>query len=146
MVRKSSRPHPKESRSRLDEFLRRFFIAGKRPEVVHDDFCTGRITPSLKRTITNKISALLNVYDYLKIGKTGDHWVRTDFEDYRGNFSHMYLIYRSSSTAFVSELEELYIAKFLASHPEQVLNRRIKSPGKKMVSFDGYYYLYVVVN
>jgi hypothetical protein len=56
----------------------------------------------------------------------------------------MYLLYKSTSKDFVSELEEYFIAKYMRSHPEQVDNKKVKAPGKKMYSYDGYYYLYAV--
>jgi len=139
----AKRPHPKDSRTAWTENWRSFWH-GPRPGVVHDDFCTGRINQKLKRRLTIKINALLNVWDFMKIGKTGDSYIRSDMVDYRGTYDHMYLLYRSKSKDFVSQLESHYIRKFSKTHPAQIENIQLHSGGG-MSTYDGYYYLYAVV-
>ena len=58
----------------------------------------------------------------------------------------MYLIYKSTSKAFVSELEEYYIAKYKETHPEKIKNKRVKAPGKEMYTYEGFYFLYLVAD
>jgi hypothetical protein len=106
----------------------------------------GRITPQLKRKLTTNINTIISNCSAFKIGKTGDSYIRCDKNDYRNSYSHMYIIYKSSSNDYVSQLEEDYIDKYLLSHSEQIKNLQVKAQEKKMFSYGGYYYLYVVTN
>lgn len=145
MAIKSNRPHLSEIETGWQKFWKDFWN-GSKPTIVEEHCVTGRINPLLKRKITANINSILRHHTYFKIGKTGDPYIRSDKNDYRNGYNHMYLIYKSSSSVFVSELEEHYIAKFKLSHNDIIKNIRVKAPGKKMFSYNGYYYLYLVAD
>jgi hypothetical protein len=145
MVKKSDRPHLSDIETEWQKFVKDFWN-GSKPTIVVEHCVTGRINPLLKRKITANINSILRHHKYFKIGKTGDAYIRSDKNDYRNDYNHMYLIYKSSSNIFVSELEEHYIEKFQLSHPDSIKNIRVKAPGKKMFSYDGHYYLYLVAD
>jgi hypothetical protein len=144
MPKKSSRPHLSELESDWDVFWKNFWN-GSKPVVV-DALCqTGRINQKLKLNITKRINIIIDHHKSdFKIGKTGDSYIRTDHKDYRNDYQYMYLLYRSTSSDFVSKMEELYIEKYIKLEPNLIQNKRVKAPGKKMFSYDGYYYLYIV--
>lgn len=136
------RPHLRDTETPWQKFWKSFAY-GSKPEIV-DCSITGRITPSLKASLTRKINGLLLTNGSVKIGKTGDGYIRSDYRDYRSAFTQMHLLFRSKSETVITQLEELYISKYMASHPEQIANRRAVAPGKRMYSYNGYYYLYAV--
>jgi hypothetical protein len=80
MVNHSHRPHLRDLETPWDRFWKTFW-RGSKPEIIHTDCCTGRISRSLKIRISRKLTALLNVYDVVKIGKTGDSYIRSDKRD-----------------------------------------------------------------
>ncbi len=144
MANKSNRPHLTEYETGWSRFWKNFWT-GTKP-TIEKKFCqTGNVNQSLKNRITKNINVILAHHcKPFKIGKTGDAYIRSDHKDYRTDYHHMYLLYKSTSKKNVSLLEEHYIAKFMKSHPELNQNKRINAPGKEMYSYDGYYYLYLV--
>lgn len=143
MAKKSNRPHLSLIETRWDKFKKNLFI-GTKPELEYSWCLTGRINRKLIYNLTSNINKIISHHDFFKIGKTGDPYIRCDHKDYREGYHHMYLIYKSTSKDIVSKLEEYYIEKYINSHPEKNVNRRINAPGKTMYSYDGYYYLYIV--
>jgi hypothetical protein len=142
-MKNTLRPHLSQSETGLDRFLSNLFY-GTKP-LIEKSFCSsGLIKPSLKSTITKNLNCILEGCAGFKIGKTGDSYIRTDYSDYRKSYNYMYLLYKSKSRKSVSAIEEHYIAKYMDMHPDYSENRRVNSPGKKMQSYNGYYYLYVV--
>jgi len=144
MIKKNTRPYPLAERTAWKNFWRSFWH-GKQPEI-EEEFIDGEINSDLKRKLTIKINKIINDSNTtaIKIGKTGDALIRTDFTDYRGSYSVMKLIYRSENPINVSKLEKHYILKYTSSHRAKIDNIQ-KHSGGKMYSYDGYYFLYVVV-
>lgn len=140
---KTNRPHLSEIENGWQKFWKTFWN-GEKPKI-NEDYCLkGRVSPELKRKITINLKNIIAQSSKYKIGKTGDAYIRTDKNDYRNGYNKMYLIFKSKSDSIVSELEENYIAKFIEDEKND--NKRVKSPGKGMYSYDGYYYLYIVTN
>ncbi|WP_157607904.1 hypothetical protein [Seonamhaeicola sp. S2-3] len=133
-----------ETETEWDKFWKNFW-SGTKP-VIESSWCQhGRINQGVKTKITKVINIIISHHNSnFKIGKTGDSYIRTDQKDYRNDYHYMYLLYKSTSKDFVSYLEEYYIAKYLVSQPVLIQNKRVKAPGKKMYSYDGFYYLYLV--
>ncbi|MGI4742933.1 MAG: hypothetical protein ACRYG7_47895 [Janthinobacterium lividum] len=144
MPAKSSRPHLSDSETSWQKFWKDFW-QGEKPKVIIEDFTTGNISPALKTRITKHINVLIADCAKYKIGKTGDSYIRTDKQDYRGSYCEMHLLYRSTSKDYVSRLEEHYIEKYINDEENKNQNKSIKAPGKTMYSYDGYYYLYLVI-
>lgn len=144
MPAKSSRPHLSSIETNWQKFWKDFWH-GEKPKVVDKNCATGHVSPILKARITKHINSILKGCTKYKIGKTGDSYIRTDKQDYRGSYHEMHLLYKSTSRDYVSELEEYYIEKCIDDEDNKNQNKRIKAPGKKMYSYDGYYYLYLVV-
>lgn len=145
MAIKTNRPHLSQIESEWQKFWKGFWN-GSKPAIVTQHCVTGRISPTLKRQITTNINSILQNHSSFKIGKTGDAYIRCDKNDYRNGYNHMYLLYKSTSSIFVSELEEHYISKYKESHPDSIKNLRVKAPGKRMYTYDGYYFLYLVAD
>lgn len=143
MNKKTNRPHLSEMESGWSKFWKSFWQNTK-PQIEMSFCLTGRIEPKLKTKITKTINQIIIHHEIFKIGKTGDSYIRSDQKDYRNDYTYMYLIYKSTSPDNISKLEEHYIEKYMKSHPENNQNKRVKSPGKKMYSYDGFYYLYLV--
>lgn len=143
MAKKSTRPHLSQMETGWNRFWKDFW-SGTKP-VIEGSWCqTGRVSAGLKSQITQSINKIIPHHHIFKIGKTGDTYIRSDKRDYRNDYTFMYLLYKSKSANFVSQLEEYYIEKYMNSHPEKNQNKRVKAPGKQMYSYDGYYYLYMV--
>lgn len=143
MFKKSTRPHLSETETGWDRFWKSYY--GIKPKT-DETWCeSGRIGQNLKTRITKNINKIISHHNNIfKIGKTGDSYIRSDKNDYRSDYHYMYLLYKSKSPKFVSEIEEHYIEKYMLSHPNLIQNKRIKAPGKRMVSYNGFYYLYIV--
>lgn len=115
-------------------------IYGKAPKIVRKGIITGRYSPETKRRITTRLNQLLDSYDFIKVGKTGSPEVRVDQKDYRGTYQKMILLYKSKSDVNISNYEREYINRFYDD-----LENVSKASGGKMRSYNGFYYLYVVV-
>lgn len=134
------RPRPEPKRDSIDDFIYSLFN-GFKPNVI-DISESGRVTDrSVRWKITRKIGHLVDTYFNVKIGVTGDSLIRTDQTDYRGNYSKMFLIYKSRSKKNISDLEVHYINKFYGK-----TDNKSKTKASRLSTFDGYYYLYVVTN
>ena len=145
MPKKSTRPHLTETETFFDKIVKNFWD-GAKPNL-NIDFCeTGIINSVLKSKLTKNINKIIKDYKIFKIGKTGDPYIRSDKKDYRNGYNHMFIIYKSTSEKNISAIEEEYIEKFMNLEPNKIQNKRINAPGKKMQSYDGYYYLYLVTN
>lgn len=144
MPKKSNRPHLSEYETGWQKFWKNFW-SGTKP-IIEKSFCeTGFVNQKTKYNVTKNINHIISHHQSIfKIGKTGDSYIRSDYKDYRNDYTYMYLLYKSTSKIFVTTLEEFYIAKYMKSHPQENQNKRIVSPGKEMYSYDGYYYLYLV--
>jgi len=143
MKNKPFRPHLSQTETLLQKMWKDITV-GVKPQIKCDECITGRITPALKTKLTKKINLLIKDCQSFKIGKTGDAYIRCDKKDYRDVFSEMHLLYKSKSESNVSNLEEEYIEKYFFH--SQTQNKRIKSPGKTMSTYDGYYCLYIIIN
>jgi hypothetical protein len=140
---KSTRLHLSEIETGLDRIWGKLWH-GDKPEIAIE-FCNkGTISPDLKVKITKTINPIIKDCTKFKIGKTGDAYIRTDQIDYRGKYKKMYLIYRSTSKSFVSQIEEYYIKKFINDDRNQ--NKVIKAPGRNMSLYTDYYHVYLVTN
>jgi hypothetical protein len=139
MIKKSTRPHLSIMETGWDKFWKDFWT-GTKPEIEESWCITGRVDQKIKYKLTLNINKIIIHHNIFKIGKTGDAYIRSDYKDYRNDYTFMYLLYKSRSRANVSKLEEHYIEKYMNSHPESNQNRRVNAPGKKMSSYDGYYY------
>jgi hypothetical protein len=123
--------------------LRNFFRTlwhGAAPEIANELLISGRQDSNTQRKLTTNIKWLIENYDNVKIGKSGDTEIRTDQKDYRGTYTYMYLLYESTSRANVQHYEAYYIDRFY-DHIDNIA----KGSGGKMRSYNGYYYLYAVV-
>ncbi|GFZ79856.1 hypothetical protein GCM10011531_07240 [Aquaticitalea lipolytica] len=141
---KNQRPHLSSLETGWNKFWKDFW-SGTKPTIEASWCKTGRINQGLKTKITISINSIISHHrTKFKIGKTGDAYIRGDKKDYRNDYHFMYLLYKSKSSSYVSELEEHYIEKYMKSHPKANQNKRVRAPGKKMYSYDGYYYLYIV--
>jgi hypothetical protein len=145
IINKTNRTHLSETETKFDKFWKSFWN-GSKPKIIDDLCLSGVITPALKRKITININSIIEKKANFKIGKTGDAYIRTDHNDYRNGYNNMYLIYKSKSDKNISSLEEHYIEKYINDENKNNKNLRIKSPGKKMYSYDNYYYLYIVTD
>lgn len=130
----------------FDSWLNTVFV-GAAP-VLNSDFCVvGRISHSLKLSITKSVTGIINKHGNkrktYKFGKSGRSPKRAEYDDYRsGLYSQMFLLYESTSVKNVEDLEIYYSKKY---KPEKRCdNKDTKSLGK-MVSIDGKYYLYLVI-
>lgn len=137
------RPHLSEYQTGWDRFWKNFWT-GTKPAIESSWCIQGRINQGLKTKISRNINKIIVHHEDFKIGKTGDSYIRSDYKDYRRDYTHMYVLYKSKSANNVSLLEEYYIEKYMRSHPEKNKNKRVKAPGKRMYTYDGFYYLYMV--
>ncbi len=71
--------------------------------------------------------------------------IRIDKKDYRKDYDYMYLIFRSKKAYEISDLEVRYIQKYKILQPDKIDNIS-ETKANNMISYDGFYYLYVVVN
>ena len=87
----------------------------------------------------NSVYRILDHHRKVKIGKSGDAIIRKSYNDYKGNYSKMYLLARSKNPELISRLEKDCIKKFYNE------NENIsRASGGKMRTYNGFYYLYVV--
>ncbi len=144
MAKKSNRPYPLNDRTKMDEFWRKIWNGS--PPQIEDIAITGIINSELRRKITISINNIINQesINACKIGKTGDARIRTDQKDYRADYSKMYLLYKSTSKGNISSIEVDYIKKYKKTHKDKIDNI-IEHKAGRMFSYDGYYYLYIVV-
>lgn len=142
MVKKSTKPHPLANETNWQQFWKGFWN-GEKPKQNSDNIVTGHYNANTKRAITQRINNIIDDSKSIKIGKTGNSDLRSDFNDYRAIYKEMHLIYKSSSEEYISTAEEDYIKKFSKSHASKIDNKTDKRVGK-MYSYDGYYYMYVV--
>ena len=143
MKKKNTRPYPLENRTKWENFWKSLWF-GSMPEIIDDFIISGRLTPAKRGQITKLINQIIND-DCLsfKIGKTGDIEIRADQKDYR-KYDKLYPVFESTSKDIISDLEVEYIEKYKKLYPEKCDNITIARVGN-MYSYDGYYYLYVVV-
>ena len=129
----------------LVKWWRSIFI-GDAPEIVHIQCIHGSFpTTQVKSAITRFVNKLLksNKTSNYKFGKTGQPLSRTDKEDYRlADYSFMFLLYKSKIPSHVESLEKLYSEKYKTDKRND--NKDVQSLGM-MKSFDGFYYLYIVI-
>ena len=144
MAKKSTRPYPLNERTKWNEFW--LSVWNGSPLQIEDIAITGIINSGLKRKITISINNIIKQesINAFKIGKTGDAQIRTDKKDYRADYSTMYLLYKSTSKENISSIEVDYIKKYKKTHKDKIDNI-IEHKAGKMFSYDGYYYLYIVV-
>lgn len=145
MATKSTRPHLSETESLLDKIIKHVWD-GSKPNIDYQHCISGIINPTLKRKLTTNIKKIINDHSFFKIGKTGDPYIRADKTDYRKNYYHMFLIYKSTSKKNISLLEEHYIEKLMLLYPDKTRNKRVIAYGKEMFTYEGYYYLYIVTD
>ena len=130
---------PESRRGNIEEFIFSLYH-GFKPKII-DLSISGRITPSLRRRLTIQINNIISRCTLCKIGATGDADIRSAFNDYRAQFSKMYLIYKSTSKNNVASLEVEYIQKFYG----RTLNKSTTKT-TRLSSYDGFYYLYIVTD
>ena len=131
--------HRAYTRTFLEELVKSLFGKGK-PEIIEDLMIEGDVNRSLKWKLTRQMNILMDKYESRKVGKSGDTFVRADYDEYRSKYNHMFVLYQSPVVEDVELLEEHYTRKFF----DRLDNDRIG--GGKMVSPDGLYYLYMVVS
>lgn len=124
----------------LFDFLKRLFTS--EPEIDKSYLKTFNKKSSYAyKHIYKSIYNLLDEYDDLKIGKTGDAYIRKTYDDYNGNYDSMYLIAKSKNRHLISDFERDTIKKFY-----DYTDNISRASGGKMKSYNGYYYLYVVAD
>ena len=144
MPKKTNRPYPLNNWTKWNEFW--LSIWNGAPPKIEDISITGIINSTLKRKITSNINLIINKEEVnaFKIGKTGDSRIRVDKNDYRGKYYKMYLLYRSTSKDNISSIEVDYIKKYRKTHPDKIDNITTHKVGN-MYSYNGYYFLYIVI-
>lgn len=136
--------HPSNERTSWQGFWKNLWY-GVPPVLIDKKAETGRVNASTRRKVTRRINRILLEAEVIKIGVTGDTWVRMDATDYRGSFDFVERVYMSTSEKVVIEYEVELIKKFKKSDPEKVSNLSTNKAGK-LTSYNGFYYIYIVYN
>lgn len=100
---------------------------------------TGRQCGGTTLKIKNAIDAILAQHRYAKVGKTVSPAKRFQATDYR-DYHTMYVVYQTSSDAFIRHYESHFINKYRS----KLDNQHEHSTGR-LASVKGMHYLYVVV-
>lgn len=113
------------------------------PTIIHDYCISGH-----KNKITeSKIAAILNglfsddLHTKYKVGKTCQAESRVKNKDYKGTYSKMYILYKSTKPQYVSAFESHFINQYF----DKLDNVSRVSNGRNC-SIANYYYVYVVVH
>jgi hypothetical protein len=134
--------NPIITRSAFENFLRDFWH-GKPPKLVGRRAVTGKMSPQLKRRVIGRIKEIVENATAVKIGVTGDTYVRMDCPKYREKFHFVQRVFRTTSEQLAIAFEVYLIDKFKKSCPEKVLNIS-NIPAGRLTSYNGFYYVYVV--
>ncbi|MGF7218822.1 hypothetical protein GGR92_005001 [Spirosoma lacussanchae] len=107
---------------------------------VSDEYLvTGRRGRSTTLKIRHSVEAILEKHRYAKIGKTVQPAKRLQATDYR-DYQTMYLVYKTSSDAFICHYESYFIRAFA----KRLDNKHENSTGR-LAMVEDMNYLYVVV-
>jgi hypothetical protein len=119
---------------------------GPAPEIHVDHLVESASNSSgLKWKITYRVNKIIKDHgeDKHKFGKSGHPPYRVTMEDYRSEpYTKMFLLYQSTSADEISQLEVHYIKKYKKL---KLVENKSETPNHKMVSYEGKYYLYLVV-
>lgn len=114
--------------------------AEDKARVVSEEYLTtGRQGRSTTLKIRHSVEAILEKHRYAKIGKTVQPAKRFQATDYR-EYQTMYLVYKTSSDAFICHYESYFIQAFA----KRLDNKHENSTGR-LAQIKGMNYLYVVV-
>ncbi|WP_019990965.1 hypothetical protein [Rudanella lutea] len=111
----------------------------KARSVSEEYLTTGRQGRSTTLKIRHSVETILEKHRYAKIGKTVQPAKRFQATDYR-EYQTMYLVYKTSSDAFICHYESYFIKAFA----QRLDNKHENSTGR-LAQINGMNYLYVVV-
>ena len=144
MPNKPRELHPTFERTKLETWFRNTFI-GYSPKLVGSKAIQGRFDPLTKRRVNLRVKSILTECVKAKIGVMGDLESRMDKKDYRTEYDFVQRVYKTKSKSFASQMEVHVIKKFKTSFPDVIENDR-EIPAMNMITYNGFYYVYVVHN
>jgi hypothetical protein len=126
--------------------LWRSFTIGDSPNI-HHHHLVENIEPGrgLKHRVTRRTNLIINEHagKNHKFGKSGQPPQKADKDEYRkAPYSKMYLLYKSKNPDHVSELEVYYIKRYKHLKKNDNVSEALNHG---MRSYDGHYYLYLVI-